>query len=140
MISVFNNAVRKHLSRCLCGKRTGLCRRTGRTGQTGPRQTLLFTLTFAVCARVMEALADSLQSVSFSALLILSAVWRDHLLIQRKEQSRHELIRQPDSGQIEALDRDYVKASSVCRSAPQTSIHGLSLLNQFSQKYSYKVM
>lgn len=66
---------------------------------------------------------DSLQPVSFSALLILSTVWRDHLVIQHKEQSRaeqsrHELIRQPDSGQIEALDRDYVKASSVWRWAP----------------------
>lgn len=78
---------------------------------------------------------DSLQSVSFSALLILSTIWRDHLVIQHKEQSRHELIRQPDSGQIEALDRDYVKASCMCRSAPQTSIHGLSLLNSFSLKY-----
>lgn len=79
--------------------------------------------------RVTEALVDSLQSVSFSALLILSTVWRDHLVIHHKEQSRHELIRQPDSGQIEALDRDYVKASSMFRSAPQTSTHGLSLLN-----------
>lgn len=40
------------------------------------------------------------------------------LVIHHKDRSRHKLIQLRDSGQIEALDRDYVKASSMSQSAP----------------------
>lgn len=41
-----------------------------------------------------------------------------NLVILLKDQNRHPFIRDRDSGQIEALDRDYAKASSMHQSAP----------------------
>lgn len=87
----------------------------------GQRQALLFTLTFAVSAR-NGGEACNLQSANNIALVKLeSSSLDDNLVIQLKERSRHKLIRDRDSGQIEALDRDYVKSSSASLPAPDSS-------------------
>lgn len=86
----------------------------------GQHLSMLFTLTFAVSVR-NESAARNLQSLD-NIQLLWSSCWssslEDNLVIHHKDLSRHKLIQACDSGQIEALDRDYVKASSMSQSAP----------------------
>lgn len=77
----------------------------------GHHWALLFTLTFAVSVRNC-GWACNLHSLNNMALVKLeSTSLEDNLVIHHKDQSRHTFIRDRDSGQIEALDRDYAKAS-----------------------------
>lgn len=106
----------------------------------GPRQTwlncrhyeaVLFTLTFAVSVRngggeALRAAFSLPQQCKLWSSSTKAPVLQDNLVIHRKDPSRHELIRDRDSGQIEALDRDYAKASSGSQSAPYPSTDGLS--------------
>lgn len=86
----------------------------------GQRQPLLFTLTFAVSVR-NSGWACNLQPLNNIALVKLeSARLEDNLVIHHKDLSRHTFIQERDSGQIEALDRDYVKASVGAFFPPQT--------------------
>lgn len=100
----------------------------------GPAQTLLFTLTFAVSVR--NAPGD-LQSVNNIALVNTERVSLEDNLATHHKDTRADikLIQDRDSGQIEALDRDYVKASSMSQSAPHSPTDVVFVLISFGLIY-----
>lgn len=82
---------------------------------------MLFTLTFAVPLR-NEGEACNIQSINYIAMVKLESMgFEGNLKIHHIYRAKHRLIKDRDSGQIEALDRDYVKASSLSQSANVSS-------------------
>lgn len=64
----------------------------------------------------------------------------DYLVIHPTDLSRHKLIRDRDSGQIEALDRDYAKASSVSQSAPHSFPLSCYLVMSFGLEFKCQII